>query len=102
TDGSGTLRLSFFNQHWRGKQLRAGQRGLFAGKVGSFRGQRQLVNPQTQLLEEDTNADEKLLTGLIPVYPASAAAPSWTVAAAVRYALDQVDLDDDPIPEEVR
>src|SRR3954467_1656179 len=52
TDGSGRLRLSFFNQHWRGKQLSAGMRGLFAGKVGSFRGDRQLVNPQTQLLDE--------------------------------------------------
>ena len=102
TDGSGKLRLSFFNQHWRGKQLRAGQRGLFAGKVGSFRGQRQLVNPQTQLLDEEGGADETLLTGLIPVYPASAAAPSWTIAAAVRYALEQVDLDDDPLPAEVR
>jgi ATP-dependent DNA helicase RecG len=102
TDGSGQLRLSFFNQSWRGKQLAAGQRGLFAGKVGSFRGQRQLVNPQTQLLDEDSAADEKLLTGLIPVYAASAAAPSWTIAAAVRFALEQVDLDGDPIPAEVR
>src|SRR6059058_864454 len=32
TDGSGKLRLTFFNQSWRGKQLAAGQRGLFAGK----------------------------------------------------------------------
>jgi len=102
TDGSGRLRLSFFNQHWRGKQLAAGQQGLFAGKVGSFRGERQLVNPQTQLLDEESAVNERLLTGLISVYPAAAAAPSWTVAAAVRYALDQVDLDDDPIPADVR
>ena len=102
TDGSGRLRLSFFNQSWRGKQLAAGQRGLFAGKVGSFRGDRQLVNPQTQLLDEESGADETLLTGLIPVYPAAAAAPSWRIAAAVRFALEMVDLDDDPIPETVR
>ena len=102
TDGSGKLRLTFFNQVWRGKQLQPGQRGLFAGKVGSFRGQRQLVNPQTQLLDEDSGADETLLTGLIPVYPAAAVIPSWRVAAAVRYALEQVDLDDDPIPAQIR
>ncbi|HMC72010.1 MAG TPA: ATP-dependent DNA helicase RecG [Mycobacteriales bacterium] len=102
TDGYGRLRLSFFNQVWRGKQLVPGQRGLFAGKVGSFRGQRQLVNPQTQLLDENTSADDRLLTGLIPVYPAAAAAPSWTIAAAVRFALEQVDVDADPIPEEIR
>ena len=102
TDGSGRLRLSFFNQRWRGKQLQQGQRGLFAGKVGSFRGDRQLVNPQTQLLDEDDAADERLLTGLIPVYPASSVVQSWTIAAAVRLALEQVDLDDDPIPAEIR
>src|SRR4051812_40949135 len=102
TDGHGRLRLSFFNQVWRGKQLVPGQRGLFAGKVGTFRGQRQLVNPQTQLLDDNTAADDRLLTGLIPVYPAAAAAPSWTIAAAVRYALEQVDVDADPIPEDIR
>src|SRR3954470_13106803 len=102
TDGHGRLRLSFFNQVWRGKQLVPGQRGLFAGKVGTFRGQRQLVNPQTQLLDDNTAADDRLLTGLIPVYPAAAAAPSWTVAAAVRFALEQVDVDADPIPDDVR
>src|SRR4051812_13955572 len=102
TDGHGRLRLSFFNQVWRGKQLVPGQRGLFAGKVGTFRGQRQLVNPQTQLLDDNTAADDRLLTGLIPVYPAAAAAPSWTIAAAVRFALEQVDVDADPIPEDVR
>ena len=102
TDGHGRLKLSFFNQVWRGKQLVPGQRGLFAGKVGSFRGQRQLVNPQTQLLDDNSAADDRLLTGLIPVYPAAAAAPSWTIAAAVRYALEQVDVEADPIPEEIR
>src|SRR3954464_7244954 len=102
TDGYGRLRLSFFNQVWRGKQLVPGQRGLFAGKVGTFRGQRQLVNPQTQLLDDNTAADDRLLTGLIPVYPAAAAAPSWTIAAAVRFALEQVDVDADPIPGDVR
>src|SRR5947209_6514798 len=102
TDGTARLRLSFFNQSWRGRQLTVGQRGLFAGKVGTFRGQRQLVNPQTQLLDEDAGADETMLSGLISVYPASSVIPSWKVAAAVRYALAQVDVDADPIPDDVR
>src|SRR3954471_2585064 len=36
TDGRGKLKLTFFNQAWRGRQLAAGMQGLFAGKVGSF------------------------------------------------------------------
>src|SRR4051794_28292556 len=102
TDGRGKLKLTFFNQAWRSRQLMAGMQGLFAGKVGSFRGQAQLVNPQTQLLEEDGGADETLMTGLISVYPATAAMPSWNVAKAIRIALDVVDTGDDPLPEEVR
>jgi ATP-dependent DNA helicase RecG len=76
--------------------------GLFAGKVGSFRGQAQLVNPQTQLLDEDAAVDERLLTGLIAVYPATTAMPSWNIAKAVRIALDVVDMGADPLPEELR
>ncbi|HEX4655484.1 MAG TPA: ATP-dependent DNA helicase RecG [Mycobacteriales bacterium] len=103
TDGSGKLHLTFFNQAWRGKQLNAGMRGLFAGKVGVFRGQRQLTNPQTQLLDDDNDAaDESMLTGLIPVYPATTKLPSWNIAKAIRVALDVADLDADPLPEEVR
>ena len=103
TDGSGKLHLTFFNQAWRGKQLSAGMRGLFAGKVGVFRGQRQLTNPQTQLLDDDNDAaDESMLTGLIPVYPATTKFPSWNIAKAVRVALDVAEVGDDPLPAEVR
>jgi ATP-dependent DNA helicase RecG len=106
TDGRGLLTLTFFNQGWRAKQLEVGQRGLFAGKVGSFRGALQLTNPQTQLIDEDEDesvgVEKGLLTGLIPVYPATAAMPSWNIAKAVRVALDVVDLGDDPIPTEIR
>jgi len=102
TDGTSQLKLTFFNQSWRASQLRPGQRGLFAGKVGSFNGRRQLTNPQTQLLDEDSALEESMLTGLIPVYPATAALPSWKVANAVRIALDVVDVTDDPLPEDLR
>src|SRR4051794_32712422 len=102
TDGRGKLKLTFFNQAWRGRQLAAGMQGLFAGKVGSFRGTRQLVNPQTQLLDEEGAHDESLMTGLIAVYPATSAMPSWNIAKAVRIALDIVDIDGDPLPDEIR
>ena len=103
TDGNGKLHLTFFNQAWRGRQLSPGMRGLFAGKVGVFRGQRQLTNPQTQLLEDEGDAyDESMLTGLIPVYPATTKFASWNIAKAVRIALDVADIDTDPLPDEVR
>jgi ATP-dependent DNA helicase RecG len=102
TDGNAQLRLTFFNQSWRASQLRPGQRGLFAGKVGSFNGRRQLTNPQTQLLDDEAEVEDSMLTGLLPVYPATAALPSWKVAKAVRIALDVVDIADDPLPDGLR
>jgi ATP-dependent DNA helicase RecG len=103
TDGAGKLTLTFFNQAWRAKQLRVGQRGLFAGKVGVFRGQRQLTNPQTQLLDDDDDpVGSDMLTGLIPIYPATAQLPTWNVAKAVRLVLERVGIADDPMPVEVR
>ena len=38
SDGQGELALTFFNQAWRLKDLRPGRRGIFAGKVGEYRG----------------------------------------------------------------
>jgi ATP-dependent DNA helicase RecG len=46
TDGHGSMSLSFFNQAWRQKDLRPGLRGLFAGKIGSFRIQSTNFSPK--------------------------------------------------------
>ena len=102
TEG-GSLTVTFFNQAWRSRTLAVGRRGLFAGKVDRFRGQLQLANPQTQLLDEDEDAsDSDMLAGLIPIYPATAKMASWNIAKAVRTALGSVDLGDDPLPADVR
>ena len=103
TDGNGKLTVTFFNQNWRQHQLKPGARGLFAGKVGEFRGKRQLTTPTTQLLDaEDDPVESGLLTGLIPIYPATSAFPTWNIAKAIRTALAVIDLGDDPLPADVR
>jgi ATP-dependent DNA helicase RecG len=38
SDGQGELSLTFFNQKWRVNDLKPGRRGIFAGKVGEYRG----------------------------------------------------------------
>jgi ATP-dependent DNA helicase RecG len=110
TDGHGSLVLTFFKQSWRAKDLREGRVGLFSGKVGVFRSQRQLAHPDYVLLPESTAlsaaADESVLAyagALIPVYPATAAMPSWKIASAVGILLDQLPAQmDDPLPERTR
>jgi ATP-dependent DNA helicase RecG len=53
TDGSGYLRITFFNQPWRTRQLPEGSEGMFFGKVTEYRGQMQMANPEIDLLDED-------------------------------------------------
>jgi ATP-dependent DNA helicase RecG len=106
TDGTGRLTLTFFNQHWlvdRGT-FRAGQLGLFAGTVGQFKQERQLLHPDFRLIDEeaaDAAADE-FAGRLIPVYPATEKLKSWTIADAVRLALPLVDSLPDPLDAELR
>jgi ATP-dependent DNA helicase RecG len=103
TDGSGRLRLTFFGRaaRWNVDRLKPGRRGLFGGTVSTFNGQRQLTHPEVAL-DEDLLDGRKDLPALLPVYPASKDIASWNVAKAVQTVLDQVELGDDPLPEEVR
>jgi ATP-dependent DNA helicase RecG len=103
-DGKRTLALTFFNQPWRERELTIGVTALFAGKVTDFRGNRQLNNPDYQLLggEDDMDALSEFANARIPVYPASANLPSWTIARCVRLALDALDPLDDPLPIDIR
>ncbi|WP_116948190.1 ATP-dependent DNA helicase RecG [Jiangella endophytica] len=105
TDGTGELRLTFFNQAWRERDLRPERIGLFAGKVGTFRQQRQLAHPDYEMFPEDVTdfreAAEKYADEVIPVYPASVKLPSWLVAKSVEVTLQQLGDPLDPLPDEV-
>src|SRR4051794_34294667 len=100
TDGSGRLTLTFFGKAvWRAKDLKAGRHGLFAGTISEFRGTRQLTHPDYQLGGED---DDELLRPLVPIYPASAALPTWNIAKGVRALLQMVEWPQAPLPEPIR
>ena len=94
TDGRAKLILTFFNQAWREKDLREGRQGLFAGKVGSFKGKRQLAHPDYLLIPDGESIDAAIgdFAGrFLPVYPATAKLPSWKIAQCVRLALDSLE-----------
>ncbi len=104
TDGRGSLRLTFFNQAWRQRELRVGVSGLFAGRVSEFNGRRQLNNPQYRLFDPDAGAEEieNFAGEFIPIYPATADVTTWTLGRSVRSALDVLDEAPDPIPDRIR
>lgn len=104
TDGKRRLTCAFFNQAWREKDLVPGKHGLFAGKVSAFRDTLQLTNPEYELFEAD-RAEEAMgdfLAAIIPVYPAAQGMPTWSIAKCVRQVLDVLEVDDDPMPAELR
>ncbi|MFL6128990.1 MAG: ATP-dependent DNA helicase RecG [Mycobacteriales bacterium] len=108
TDGRGTLTLTFFNQPWRERDLVVGRRGLFAGKVTVFNKTRQLNSPDFRILGDAADIGghggdiEEFAGALIPVYPASATVPTWTIARCVAVALDVFDPPPDPLPVGLR
>ncbi|MBV9384185.1 MAG: ATP-dependent DNA helicase RecG [Streptosporangiaceae bacterium] len=109
TDGTAKVVLAFFHNpgYWM-KVLRPGQLGLFAGEVSTFRGRRQFIHPDFELLPDvadDGVAGElaaEYATELIPVYPASRKISSWQIAKAIRIVLDTLEAGEDPLPAELR
>ena len=104
TDGSAVMSLTFFNQPWREKELKIGKTGMFAGKVGSFNGKRQLSHPDYQLIPDGDDVDSALAAfagKYLPVYPAGGKMPSWKISQCVELVLDSLDEVDDYLPESV-
>ena len=107
SDGTESLVITFFNQAWRERELRVGQRGLFAGTISSYRDRRQLAHPQYVLLGESSDEEkiESFAGAIIPVYPSTKSVTSWQIQSSVGIVLDSIDADQimsDPIPVAMR
>jgi ATP-dependent DNA helicase RecG len=104
TDGSAKMWLTFFNQPWREKELRIGRTGMFAGKVGSFNGKRQLSHPDYQLIPDGNDVDAAVagFAGkFLPVYPSASKLPSWKLAQCVEIVLDALEVLPDYMPKDL-
>ena len=102
-DQSTAMTVTFFNQHWRAKQLEPGVQALFFGKLDEYRGRRRMVNPVVDVLL-GVDGDERAATRtmrVIPVYPASqkAGLTSWELSRACAEALRRAGEFDDPLAE---
>jgi ATP-dependent DNA helicase RecG len=92
------LHLTFFNQPWRGKQLREGMEVVVFGKVERFRGRQQMTNPLVDLIGDRTGR-------VVAVYPQSekAGLTSDAIAHNVAEALARFGSQlGDPLPEAIR
>ena len=88
-DGYGQLSLTFFNQSWRQKELSAGKRGLFSGKVTAFNGKLQLAHPDYELFEELNDEQAQAWAELpIPIYKSSGPLTTWKIEKSVAIVLE--------------
>jgi len=107
-DGGGRLRVVFFNQSWRAKQLRVGTSALFFGPVTSYREELQMANPTVEVLrgaDEVAGDDEGPASGRVyPVYPLTekASLTSVRVGRLVHEALDRAGAFADPVADDAR
>lgn len=88
------MSLTFFNQAWREREMRIGRQGLFAGKISSFKGVRQLAHPELEWLPGDSDVEdaiEAFADRFIPIYPATAKFASWKIAKAIEIILDSLE-----------
>jgi ATP-dependent DNA helicase RecG len=96
TDGSAHIRLTFFNQSWRERQLRPGMQVLVFGKLEVYQGRKQMTNPVVDLVGDRTGK-------LIPVYPQSDKARlyTWDVARWLDEVLERAGEFAEPVPHAV-
>lgn len=96
SDGRGYLALSFFNQPWRAQQLREGMEVAISGKVGLFRGRRQMANPSVDVVLGEWQGR------VVPIYPQSekAGISTMDIGACVAEVLTWVGELEDPVPKE--
>ncbi len=96
-DESGSLKVSFFNQPFRERQLPPGTEVVLFGKVEDFRGQRQMTNPVVDLIGDKTGV-------IVPIYPQSekAGVMSGDIARIMAEVLRRARDFTDPVPDSVR
>ena len=97
SDGSGFLRLSFFNQPWRVQQLPVGTEAVFVGKVDTYQGRRRMTPTTVDLIGDQTGR-------IVSVYPQSEKERIYSrqLWAWIGEALERAGDFADPLPEALR
>ena len=97
-DGSGALRVTWFNQVWIAKRLRDGAQIVLAGKIEQYLGRLVMNNPEWEFLEQQQLSTNRI----VPVYPlTSQITQRWIrrqMNQVVTYWAPRVQ---DPLPEEI-
>ncbi len=106
SDGDQSLKVVFFNQVWRERQLTLGVQALFFGKVTDYRGQRQMTNPVVDVVvgASGEERDASKVGRVVAIYPASGKAglTSWEMGGFIEESLRRAGPLFDPLAESDR
>ena len=105
SDDGGSLKIVFFNQRWRQRQLPVGTQALFFSKITEYRNQRQMTNPVVDVLVgiSGVERDASRVGRVVPIYPASGKAglTSWEMGGFIEESLQRAGEFVDPVPDAV-
>ncbi|HLF78238.1 MAG TPA: ATP-dependent DNA helicase RecG, partial [Dehalococcoidia bacterium] len=88
-DGTGTMRVVWFNQPYLSEQLKTNDRIVLAGKVGVFNRLKTMENPEWEAVPQG-DTDGLTHTGrLVPVYPLTQGLSQRILRRAVKEAVDR-------------
>ncbi len=98
SDGSGTLRVNWFNSKYFARRLHEGMQVSLSGKVDQYLGRHVMTNPEMEPLEEQHLSTSRI----VPVYPlTSQVTQNWLrkqMSQVTSYWAPRIL---DPIPEEI-
>lgn len=98
-DGSGALRVNWFNQPWLAQTFKEGTQVVLSGKVDQYLGRLTMTNPEWELLEEENLHTNRI----VPVYPLTAKITQRWLRRLMNKVVNYWALRvQDPLPETMR
>ncbi len=83
-DGTATLAITFFGQHYLTTSLRRGQQVVLHGKTSIFGNRIQMANPEWEMVD----IDDLRAIGIVPVYPLTEGLTNKTLRRHMRHAVE--------------
>jgi ATP-dependent DNA helicase RecG len=98
-DGTGSLKVTWFNQPWIARKLKPGKAVVLSGKVDQYLGKLVMTNPEWEMLDR-----EQLHTNrIVPVYPLTKGVTAKWMRKVMHSVVNRLaPRVPDPLPQDIR
>ncbi len=91
SDGTGNIKLLFFNQPYLKNVLKKGTHLIIFGKIDFFKSY-QIIQPEFDVIDKQEGSSKENFGGIIPVYPLTEGISQKYLRKIIRNAIDNTDL----------